>query len=133
MIKIMHNNSNFLSHHGVLGQKWGVRRYQNEDGSLTPEGEKRYGEVVKKAKETSNLIDDWQITDAGLKEGNAQEALNKANAAQEDFHKLWKQMSDDDQRIARDIVENMIYKDDSFGTMILYWDPDDKDYYVIAR
>lgn len=31
-----------LEHHGILGQKWGVRRYQNEDGSLTPEGKLRY-------------------------------------------------------------------------------------------
>ena len=33
----------YLMHHGIKGQKWGVRRYQNEDGSLTPEGLKRYG------------------------------------------------------------------------------------------
>ena len=33
---------NELYHHGILGQKWGVRRYQNEDGSLTPTGKKRY-------------------------------------------------------------------------------------------
>ena len=31
-----------LYHYGVLGMKWGVRRYQNKDGSLTPSGEKRY-------------------------------------------------------------------------------------------
>lgn len=33
---------NYLAHHGILGQKWGIRRYQNEDGTLTEEGKKRY-------------------------------------------------------------------------------------------
>ena len=33
---------NELYHHGIKGQKWGVRRYQYEDGSLTPGGKKRY-------------------------------------------------------------------------------------------
>lgn len=34
--------TNELYHHGILGQKWGVRRYQNPDGSLTAEGKRRY-------------------------------------------------------------------------------------------
>lgn len=34
--------SNYLSHHGILGMKWGVRRFQNKNGSLTSAGKKRY-------------------------------------------------------------------------------------------
>ena len=34
-----------LYHYGVLGQKWGIRRYQNKDGSLTPAGKKRQAKL----------------------------------------------------------------------------------------
>ena len=35
----------YLAHHGILGQKWGIRRFQNKDGSLTAEGKARYSQV----------------------------------------------------------------------------------------
>lgn len=41
-----------ISHHGVLGQKWGIRRYQNEDGTLTDSGKKQY---LKTQERASNL------------------------------------------------------------------------------
>lgn len=46
-----------LYHHGIKGMKWGVRRYQNKDGSLTSAGKKRYNQNdwSDDAKEASNL------------------------------------------------------------------------------
>lgn len=42
---------NYLAHHGIKGQKWGIRRFQNSDGSLTSAGRERYGASDGKRKE----------------------------------------------------------------------------------
>lgn len=44
-------DSNYLQHHGVLGQKWGVRRFQNKDGTWTKEGLARRREQFNTAEE----------------------------------------------------------------------------------
>ena len=46
-----------LYHHGIKGQKWGVRRFQNKDGSLTPAGKRRYDEpnIGRKTGETVTI------------------------------------------------------------------------------
>lgn len=43
---------NSLTHHGTKGMRWGIRRYQNKDGSLTAAGKKRYGDKDESSEET---------------------------------------------------------------------------------
>ena len=38
-----YDSASYLAHHGIKGQKWGIRRFQNADGTRTEAGKKRYG------------------------------------------------------------------------------------------
>lgn len=56
-----------LYHHGVKGMKWGVRRYQRSDGSLTAAGKKRYSDSPALAKQRSQMQSAKSILDASTK------------------------------------------------------------------
>ena len=62
------NEQNYLCHYGIKGMKWGIRRYQNPDGSLTAEGIQRYGSKMGLAKriqgenkKAAKLERDWLV------------------------------------------------------------------------
>lgn len=69
-----------LYHHGIKGMKWGVRRFQNKDGSLTPRGKKRLAEGLKKDfnKDFYKARTSKDVVDAVQKyERNVSDAANK--------------------------------------------------------
>lgn len=76
----MKYESSYLSHHGIKGQQWGVRRFQNDDGTLTEEGRRRYlkgyDQVEKKADEDIKRAES-QIADIEKNGWNAKSAFSK--------------------------------------------------------
>lgn len=85
----------YLAHYGILGMKWGVRRYQNRDGSLTAEGRKRLGikdsgprhtpsNARKKVKEQKAAVEKAQKEAAAKEEfeKKKQKALATGNATE---------------------------------------------------
>lgn len=79
-----------LYHHGILGQKWGVRRYQNPDGSLTDEGMKRYNK-------SSNIQKDlnWLDKENAYLIGDMNKIAKKASKLERKGDRYLKKYPDD--------------------------------------
>ncbi len=65
-----------LYHHGTKGMRWGIRRYQNKDGTLTPAGKKRYNKEMEKLKEEAKVLKNKEATKAKL---DKLESMRKSN------------------------------------------------------
>lgn len=104
---------NELYHHGILGQKWGVRRFQNADGSLTPRGKKRYLNEVEKDMEShfkSNIS----------KEAGKVSSLNRNGTVSQDqaWGKAYRQgkvTSKDDAQVKKAAKEAYKYAEAKYG------------------
>lgn len=86
------NEQNYLCHYGIKGMKWGIRRYQNPDGSLTAAGIQRYGSkqgLMKKINAENKKADilerDWLVKDYAAK--RATKKLSKTIAKLERIQK----------------------------------------------
>ena len=80
-------HSDALSHHGIKGMRWGVRRFQTKDGSLTPSGKKRYATTAQGVRNANQAAKDARkkslaesrATESGI--GSYRRAMNKASSA----------------------------------------------------
>lgn len=105
--------ANELTHWGVVGMKWGIRRYQNKDGSLTPAGKKRYNKEMAKLKEEEKIAKNKLKTQAKFDELEQKrkevEALKKGKPLPKETQKTSKSsvkdLSDDE---LRQVVNRML-------------------------
>ena len=96
-------NQNELYHHGILGQKWGQRRYQNSDGTLTPEGRKRYGRAVarkdykinrlQRRQEKTNSFNEYRNLDKRIRKVKTRRDRKKQGLTQKDIETGRKQVA----------------------------------------
>lgn len=107
------NNEEHLEHHGIRGQKWGIRRFQNKDGSLTPRGKSRYGEESDVSKKLNSAKADKR---AANKEYNKSfnKAYNKSSNLINHLTKKGRNEIDDAWQDASKKADNYISKNNSY-------------------
>lgn len=82
-----------LQHWGIKGMKWGQRRYQNKDGSLTPAGQKRYNKEMEKLKKDQAKLKEAQRIQKNKQ--RTQSKLDKLEAAKKKLKEDQKALADE--------------------------------------
>lgn len=89
----MVQNGNYLVHYGVLGQKWGVRRYQNKDGTLTSAGKQRLQNKIDKAANSARYKANDSTKQAEKSEAKAAE-IERYGKYHEDVTREYQRLKD---------------------------------------
>lgn len=92
----------YLVHYGIAGQRWGIRRYQNEDGTLTEEGKLRYNEGQPES-ETWNKGEAKYLTDRELLRRN-----NRLNQERQYKEALTTETERNAQQLKNDIIKKVM-------------------------
>ena len=110
-----------LYHHGIKGQKWGVRRFQNPDGTLTEEGNKRFNEQAQKLTDIATAMAELEdlTRQYDLRNANSKVLVPKEDA------KLW----EDAYQLSLKLYKK--YDKDKIGTRIVTLE--DGTDYVVSR
>ena len=118
----------YLAHYGIKGQKWGIRRYQNSDGSLTAEGRARYGYSKSAFKEYSdNASKIWRDRSSEYEKIDKQKERYEQNNFKKLGFKDWQEAYDKARQQNSDIYSGKLKYADSIWKSINKIE-DDSDY-----